>query len=81
MQRPLATVIVAGMLIGPILLRVAVPRFCQARPPRARGYASRPPQPILATPGVAAGEAQRFMDGQDLPGEGWTLFHSRPLNE
>jgi NodT family efflux transporter outer membrane factor (OMF) lipoprotein len=30
---------------------------------------------------VKGGEAQRFMQGMDIPRQWWTLFHSRPLNE
>ncbi len=27
------------------------------------------------------GEAQHLVDGRDIPGEWWTLFHSKPLND
>jgi outer membrane protein TolC len=33
-----------------------------------------------ATPNVAGGEAQNFVEGSDLSGDWWTLFHSQPLN-
>ena len=35
----------------------------------------------LQPPGLAAGEAQRFVLGLDIPGTWWTLFRSRPLTE
>lgn len=30
---------------------------------------------------VTGGEAQRFLQGSDIPGQWWTLFHSKPLND
>jgi NodT family efflux transporter outer membrane factor (OMF) lipoprotein len=37
-----------------------------------------PPQTAAAP--LAGGEAQRFIEGQDIPGEWWTLFQSAQLN-
>ena len=34
-----------------------------------------------STTNVAGGEAQHFVEGRDIPGEWWTLFHSKPLND
>lgn len=34
----------------------------------------------LTEPGAVAGERQRFVDGLDIPGDWWTLFHSQSLN-
>ena len=30
---------------------------------------------------LAGGEAQTFLEGGDISGEWWTLFHSKPLND
>jgi NodT family efflux transporter outer membrane factor (OMF) lipoprotein len=30
---------------------------------------------------VPGGESQRFVEGEDIPGEWWKLFHSKPLND
>ena len=30
---------------------------------------------------IAGGTAQRFVDGKDIPGQWWTLFHSEPLDQ
>ena len=41
------------------------------------------PHPLATTasaPNVAGGDAQRFVEGSDVSGDWWTLFHSRPLN-
>ncbi len=45
------------------------------------GYTPAPVTTTSATPSVAGGEAQKFVDGQDIPGEWWTLFHSKPLDD
>jgi outer membrane protein TolC len=79
-QSPLACFIVtsgllltAGCVVGP--------KFKKPAPPDVGGYT---PTPILATSStanVAGGEAQHFVDGRDIPGEWWALFHSKPLDD
>jgi NodT family efflux transporter outer membrane factor (OMF) lipoprotein len=34
-----------------------------------------------SSPNIAGGEAQQFLQARDIPGEWWTLFHSKPLND
>ena len=57
------------------------PDFERPNAPSVTGYTSEP----LSGPGgaatPAAGEAQRFVDGQDIPGQWWMLFQSKPLND
>jgi outer membrane protein TolC len=59
---------------------VVGPRFKQPAAPDVTGYT-----PVLitttTTPNVAGGEAQHLAEGGDIPGDWWTLFHSRPLND
>jgi NodT family efflux transporter outer membrane factor (OMF) lipoprotein len=59
------------------------PNFKEPSAPVNAGY--RPPDnPLPATTGAAplpGGEAQRFVDGLDIPGQWWTLFQSSDLNE
>lgn len=57
------------------------PNFVRPAAPTATGYTAEPlpAQPALAE--VAGGGAQRFVQGLDLPGQWWTLFHSQPLND
>lgn len=57
------------------------PDFKTPAAPSVGGYVAHPLQATVATPGVAAGAAQRFAGGRDLPGDWWTLFHSQPLND
>jgi outer membrane protein TolC len=41
------------------------------------------PEPLAAKTAnaeVAGGESQRFVEGLDIPGQWWRLFHSKPLN-
>jgi NodT family efflux transporter outer membrane factor (OMF) lipoprotein len=54
------------------------------KPPAAPNTASLvPAAQVKATDAapIAGGEAQRFVDGLDIPGQWWTLFKSAPLNE
>jgi len=36
---------------------------------------------MASTPNLAGGEAQRFVEGLEIPGKWWALFHSQPLND
>ncbi|MEO8927094.1 MAG: efflux transporter outer membrane subunit [Caulobacteraceae bacterium] len=60
---------------------VAGPNFERPAPPEVSDYTAHPAPATVATAGVAGGEAQRFLRGADIPGDWWTLFHSRPLND
>jgi len=57
------------------------PKFKKPTAPSNAGYTAAPLSTTSSTPGVSGGEAQQFVDGRDIPGEWWTLFHSRPLND
>lgn len=58
------------------------PNFKTPPAPNTQGYA---PEGALsnttAGAAVAGGEAQRFVEAQDIPGQWWTLFQSAPLND
>jgi NodT family efflux transporter outer membrane factor (OMF) lipoprotein len=60
---------------------VVGPRFKKPAAPDVGGYTPAPISTTSSTSHVAGGEAQRLVDGQDIPGEWWTLFHSKPLND
>ena len=62
----------AGCAVGPDFKRPA--------PPVVSGYTREPLTTTVASPNVQAGEAQRFSNGTDLPGDWWTVFHSPPLD-
>jgi NodT family efflux transporter outer membrane factor (OMF) lipoprotein len=62
----------AGCAVGP--------NFKKPAAPNVTGYTAAPIPTTSSTPNVTGGEAQRLVDGRDIPGEWWTLFHSQPLD-
>jgi NodT family efflux transporter outer membrane factor (OMF) lipoprotein len=68
-----ALLFTAGCAVGP--------KFKRAAPPANGGYTPTPLSTTGSTNNVAGGEAQQFLEGRDIPGEWWTLFHSKPLND
>jgi NodT family efflux transporter outer membrane factor (OMF) lipoprotein len=58
----------------------AGPNFKRPAPPRVKNYTAIPLQTTTSSTNVSGGEAQRFVTGQDIAGDWWTLFHSAPLN-
>jgi len=65
--------LLAGCAVGPSFKRPA--------PPDVGGYTPTPISTTSSTSNVAGGEAQHIVEGRDIPGEWWTLFHSKPLND
>ena len=61
----------AGCTVGP--------NFHQPAAPAGAGYS---PTPLTGTQAAAGplGTAQKFVQAQDIPGEWWTLFQSKPLD-
>ena len=55
------------------------PNFHRPAPPRDADYGSAPARGVTAASPVAAGTAQEFLAGMDIPGEWWTLFQSPKL--
>ena len=71
---PLAlTAILAGCAVGP--------NFYRPTAPQVNGYT--PERLARRTTGakVSAGESQRFVEGLDIPGQWWRVFHSEALDE
>lgn len=69
-------------LLALVLTSCAVgPNFKTPPPPKVAGYTPQPLRTTASTTNVPGGEAQRFAEGADIPGEWWTLFHSKPLND
>jgi NodT family efflux transporter outer membrane factor (OMF) lipoprotein len=56
------------------------PDFEGPAAPEVDGYTSTPLAQQTASADVKGGEAQRFVQGLDIPGQWWTLFHSEALN-
>jgi NodT family efflux transporter outer membrane factor (OMF) lipoprotein len=67
-----ASLLTTGCVVGP--------NFKTPSAPNVTEYTAQPLAATVATPGVAGGESQRFVKAADIPGDWWTLFHSRPLN-
>jgi len=65
--------ITAGCAVGP--------NFKKPAAPNVPGYTPSLPTTTSSSPNVAGGEAQTFAQGRDIPGDWWTLFHSKPLND
>jgi NodT family efflux transporter outer membrane factor (OMF) lipoprotein len=64
--------LLAGCAVGPDFERPAAPDV--------PGYTSAPLAQQTASADVKGGDTQRFLQGLDIPGQWWTLFHSEALN-
>jgi NodT family efflux transporter outer membrane factor (OMF) lipoprotein len=72
---------------GPLLAALILDSSCAVGPdfehpaaPEVAGYTSGPLAQQTASADVEGGGAQRFVQGLDIPGQWWTLFHSEALN-
>src|ERR1700730_9223400 len=63
---------VAGCAVGP--------DFNRPSPPEVSGYTPEPLAAETASAEVAGGATQRFVQGMDMPGQWWRLFHSQALD-
>jgi NodT family efflux transporter outer membrane factor (OMF) lipoprotein len=68
-----AMLLIAGCAVGP--------NFKKPVAPNVSGYTPTPLTITSNTTNITGGEAQRFVEGLDITGEWWTLFHSKPLND
>ena len=64
---------IAGCTVGPDFKKPAAPDVST--------YTAQPLSNPVASANVVGGDAQRFVEGKDIPADWWTLFHSKPLNE
>jgi NodT family efflux transporter outer membrane factor (OMF) lipoprotein len=69
----MALLLTAGCVVGP--------KFKKPAAPDVGGYTPTPITTTNTTPNVVGGEAQHLVDGKDIPGEWWNLFHSKPLSD
>ena len=69
----LALLITAGCAVGPNYKRPAAPNV--------PGYVPSLSTTTSSSPNVNGGDAQTFTQGRDIPGDWWTLFRSKPLND
>lgn len=56
------------------------PNFHRPAPPAVTGYTPEPLAAQTAKADVAGGQAQRFVQRLDIPGQWWRLFRSKALN-
>lgn len=68
----MAMMLLAGCTVGP--------DFERPPAPDVSGYAPEPLEAQTVSASIAGGEVQRFVEGQDIPGQWWTLFRSPALN-
>ncbi len=64
--------LMAGCAVGPDFKKPAAPDVSD--------YTATPVSTTTGSPNVIAGDAQRFAKGSEIPGDWWTLFHSKSLN-
>lgn len=57
------------------------PNFHSPPPPQVSAYTPEALPAATAMAPDAAGGAQRFIAGQDIPGQWWTLFHSQAISD
>jgi NodT family efflux transporter outer membrane factor (OMF) lipoprotein len=65
-------IFLAGCAVGP--------DFEQPPAPDVSGYTAQPLVQQTSSADVKGGEAERFVQDLDIPGQWWTLFHSEALN-
>ncbi len=68
----LPVIVLAGCAVGP--------DFRRPDAPAVEGYTREPLPELTVGAAVPGGEAQRFVNGLDLPAQWWTLFRSEALN-
>jgi NodT family efflux transporter outer membrane factor (OMF) lipoprotein len=68
-----ALLLTAGCAVGP--------NFKKPAAPTVPGYTPGPLSTTSETPNASGGQTQQFLEGGDISGEWWTLFHSEPLND
>jgi len=84
MTRPHKTRVIAFIPILLILIAPGCavgPNFKKPPAPNVPGYTPSPISSTSSTANVSGGEAQTFVEGRDIPGDWWTLFQSKPLND
>jgi NodT family efflux transporter outer membrane factor (OMF) lipoprotein len=71
----------AGVALWVLCACAVGPDFKPPAPPAGPGFVPRDLKvPATSASPLPGGEAQRFVDGLDIPGQWWTLFQSPELN-
>ncbi len=76
-------ILVIAVSIALVLMTgcAAGPNYERPTTPAVDGYTPQPLPAQTASVDVKGGEAQRFVQDMDIPGQWWTLFHCKPLND
>ena len=68
--------VIVTIIVAALIGCAVGPDYRAPKTPDTHGYtATALPPKTTDAPGVG-GAAQRFLSGQDIPGQWWTLFHS-----
>jgi NodT family efflux transporter outer membrane factor (OMF) lipoprotein len=78
-SKSLFALFLAALILAPAC--VVGPNFKKPAPPDVGGYTPTPISTTSSTPNIAGGEAQRLVEGKDIPGEWWKVFHSQSLDD
>ena len=65
--------LLAGCAVGP--------DYKRPEPPSVKAYTAEPLPTHTAAVDAADDQAQKFMEGGDIPSQWWALFHSPALNQ
>lgn len=76
----LARAVVLAALLATVGCVVG-PNYKKPAAPKVGGYTPTPISTTGGTPNIAGGQAQHLVEGKDIPGEWWAIFHSQPLND
>ena len=68
-----STAVLLGCTVGPDFERPGAPTVMR--------YSEQALPPETVSAAIQGGDAQRFLDGADVPGQWWTLFGSQALNQ
>ncbi len=71
----------SGVIVAGLAACAVGPNFKRPAAPSSGDYGSAPMQGETTAAGGAAGSAQRFVAGMDIPSQWWTLFQSPQLNQ
>jgi NodT family efflux transporter outer membrane factor (OMF) lipoprotein len=69
----------AAMVAATVCGCAVGPDFAPPPPPEGAGYTAAPAPARTAAANVPGGEAQRFLNGRDIPGDWWRVFGSQGL--
>jgi NodT family efflux transporter outer membrane factor (OMF) lipoprotein len=79
--RRIPAFVLASVSAAALLGCTVGPDFERPEAPAIMRYTEQPLPPETVSAQIQGGDAQRFLDGAEIPGQWWTLFGSPALNE